>query len=176
MGRRIDWSGSGREPFKSYVYFKPYSLLSFFIYLVQIINLEFFFCKNGKNLRKTSEERLKDSPKDIANSLIKIPSCFKQENSAINVFICGILPRNDLYSINRLLIKKKTNNILNYHAPQTITTLSIKMQSGFRWVAALNLIFSIRISCTWWKREILFSKCFYISVKKITMDPETTIS
>ena len=111
MGRRIDWSGSGCEPFRSYVYFKPYSLLSFFIYLVQIINLEFFFCKNGKNLRKTSEERLKDSPKDIANSLIKIPSCFKQENNAINVFICGILPRDDLSSINRLLLKK-TNNIL----------------------------------------------------------------
>ena len=52
-----------------------------------------------------------DSPEDIANGLIKIVSCFKQGNIAINVFICGILPRDDTSSINRLLIKG-TNNIL----------------------------------------------------------------
>ena len=38
-------------------------------------------------------------------------SCFKQGNNAINVFICGILPRDDTSSINRLLVKE-TNNIL----------------------------------------------------------------
>ena len=53
----------------------------------------------------------KDSPEDIANGLIKIVSCFKQGNNAINVFICGILPRDDTSSINRQLIKE-TNNIL----------------------------------------------------------------
>ena len=52
-----------------------------------------------------------DLPEDIANGLIKIASCFKQGNSAISVFICGILPRNDTSLINRLLIKE-TNNIL----------------------------------------------------------------
>ena len=44
-------------------------------------------------------------PEDIANGLVKIASCFKQGNNAINVFICGILPRDDTSSINRLLIK-----------------------------------------------------------------------
>ena len=38
-------------------------------------------------------------------------SCFKQGNNAISVFICGILPRDDTSSINRLLIKE-TNNTL----------------------------------------------------------------
>ena len=52
-----------------------------------------------------------DSPEDIANSLIKIASCFKQGNNAINVSICGILPGDDTSSINRHL-KKETNNIL----------------------------------------------------------------
>ena len=52
-----------------------------------------------------------DSPEDIANGLIKIASCFKQGNNAINVFICGILPRDGTSLINRQLIKE-TNNIL----------------------------------------------------------------
>ena len=52
-----------------------------------------------------------DSPEDIANGLIKIASCFKQGNNAINVFICHILPRDGTSLINRQLIKE-TNNIL----------------------------------------------------------------
>ena len=48
---------------------------------------------------------------DIANGLIKIASCFKQGINAINVFICGILSRDDTSSINCLLIKE-TNNVL----------------------------------------------------------------
>ena len=48
---------------------------------------------------------------DIVNDVIKIASCFKQRNSDVNVFICGILPRNDISSINRRFIKE-TNNIL----------------------------------------------------------------
>ena len=52
-----------------------------------------------------------DSPEDIANGLIKIASCFKQVNNAINVFICSILHRDDTSSINRMLIKE-TSNIL----------------------------------------------------------------
>ena len=52
-----------------------------------------------------------DSLEDIVNGLIKIASCFKQRNNSINVFICGILLRDDTSSINHLLIKE-TNNIL----------------------------------------------------------------
>ena len=52
-----------------------------------------------------------NSPEDIANGLIKIANCFKQGNNAINIFICGILPRDDTSSINCQLIKE-TNNIL----------------------------------------------------------------
>ena len=46
-----------------------------------------------------------DSPEDIANGLIKIASCFKHGNNAID--ICGVLPRDNISSINHLLIKKK---------------------------------------------------------------------
>ena len=53
----------------------------------------------------------RDSPEDIVNGLIKIASRFKQGNNTINVFICGILPRDDASLINRLLIKE-SNNIL----------------------------------------------------------------
>ena len=52
-----------------------------------------------------------DSPEDNVNGLIKVASYFKQGNNAINIFICGILPRDDKSLINLQLIKE-TNNIL----------------------------------------------------------------
>ena len=45
---------------------------------------------------------------DIVNDVIKIASCFKQGNNDVNVFICDILPRNDISSINRRFIKETT--------------------------------------------------------------------
>ena len=37
-----------------------------------------------------------DSLEDIENDLIIIASCFKQGSNSMNVFICGILPRDDI--------------------------------------------------------------------------------
>ena len=51
------------------------------------------------------------SPEVIGNGLIEIASCFKQGSNAISVFICGIFPRDDISSINHLVMKE-TNNIL----------------------------------------------------------------
>ena len=66
--------------------------------------LHFLCCGGNNNLYQ-------DSPEHITNGLIKIVSCFKQGNNSVNVFICGILPSDDISPINRLLIKE-TNNIL----------------------------------------------------------------
>ena len=112
-----------------------------------------------------------DSPEDIANGLMKLVSCFKQGNNAINVFICDILAREDISLINRLL--RNHVNFIDLCKPSLQTnfidlcklTLSNSVNylnfnephaNWIQMVAPLHLIFSIRISCTWWKKEMLF--------------------
>ena len=48
----------------------------------------------------------KDSSCDIAQGLIAIGSAFKNKPSNLNIFICGILPRDGYCSINRLTINE----------------------------------------------------------------------
>ena len=70
----------------------------------------FSFLRNVILLCRTNN-LYQDPSEGIANGLIKIVSCFKQRNNASNVFICGILPRDDISLINCLFVKE-TNNIL----------------------------------------------------------------
>ena len=53
----------------------------------------------------------KDSSYDIAQGLIAIGSVFKNQSSHPNIFICGILPRDESFSINRLIINE-VNDLL----------------------------------------------------------------
>ena len=55
--------------------------------------------------------RYQDSPEHVRNGLLKIASCLKQWNNSTNVFICGILPRDYIYSVNCLLIKETNHKI-----------------------------------------------------------------
>ena len=52
-----------------------------------------------------------DAPKDIADGIIEIGSTFKRFYINMNVFICGILPRDCYWSINRVYMKD-VNKIL----------------------------------------------------------------
>ena len=54
---------------------------------------------------------LLDSPKDIADGILEIARPFEMNYSCVNVIICGILPRDDSWSVNRVSIKK-VNQIL----------------------------------------------------------------
>ena len=54
---------------------------------------------------------LLDSPKDIADGILEIARPFEINYSCVNVIICGILPRDDSWSVNRVSIKK-VNQIL----------------------------------------------------------------
>ena len=47
-----------------------------------------------------------DSPYDIVQYLIDIGVCFRNCSSKINIFISRILPRDECYSLNRMLIKE----------------------------------------------------------------------
>ena len=52
-----------------------------------------------------------DSPYDIAQCLIDIGVCFQNRSSKIKISISGILPSDECYSVNRMLIKE-INTIL----------------------------------------------------------------
>ena len=52
-----------------------------------------------------------DSPEDIADGILGIARSFKTNYSRVNVIICGILPRDGSWSVNRVSIKK-VNQIL----------------------------------------------------------------
>ena len=54
---------------------------------------------------------LLDSPKDIADGILEITRSFEINYSCVNVIICGILPSDDSWSVNRVSIKK-VNQIL----------------------------------------------------------------
>ena len=52
-----------------------------------------------------------DSPEDIADGIIEIGHCFEKRHHHINIFICGLLPRDECTSINRVYVIE-TNKIL----------------------------------------------------------------
>ena len=52
-----------------------------------------------------------DAPDDIADGIIEIGSTFKRPYTNVNVFICGVLPSDCYWSINRVYIKD-VNEIL----------------------------------------------------------------
>ena len=51
----------------------------------------------------------KDSPHDIIQSLIAIGSVFKNQSCHPNIFIAGILPRDESFWINGLIIHEVNN-------------------------------------------------------------------
>ena len=106
-----------------------------------------------------------DSPEDIANGLIKIASCFKQGNNAINVFICGILPRDDTSSINRQLIKE-TNNILKSSCSVNHINFIDQDTNWIQMSGSLkpNLLYSDTFHLVE-KGNLILVKSIYISVK-----------
>ena len=52
----------------------------------------------------------KDSPYDFAQGLIAIGLVFKYQSSNPNIFICRLLPRDESFSINRLIINDVNNS------------------------------------------------------------------
>ena len=109
----------------------------------------------------------KEAPEDITNGLIKIASCFKQGNNAINVFICGILNCDDTPSINHQLIKE-TNNILK----SSCSVNHIKfIDQDSNWIQMdgtlkPDLFYSDKLHLVE-KGNLILAKSIYISVKSL---------
>ena len=75
---------------------------------------------------------LLDWPKDIAGGIPEIARSFKTNYSCINVIICGILPRDDSWSVKRASIKK-VNQILKLKCYESSFTF-VSYDSG--WILA----------------------------------------
>ena len=54
-----------------------------------------------------------DSPRDIADCIVDVGTIFWRKSNTVNIIICGLIPRDECWSVNRLLINK-VNNILKY--------------------------------------------------------------
>ena len=54
-----------------------------------------------------------DTPRDIADCIISIDSIFPKKSSGIDVSVCGLIPRDECWSVNRGLINE-VNEILTY--------------------------------------------------------------
>ena len=54
-----------------------------------------------------------DSPRDIADCIVDVGTVFRRKSNTVNIIICGLTPRDECWSVNRLLISK-VNDILKY--------------------------------------------------------------
>ena len=54
-----------------------------------------------------------DSPRDIADCIVDVGIIFWRKSNTLNIIICGLIPRDECWSVNRLLINK-VNDILKY--------------------------------------------------------------
>ena len=54
-----------------------------------------------------------DSPRDIADCIVDVGTIFQRKSNTVNIITCGLIPRDECWSVNRLLINK-ANDILKY--------------------------------------------------------------
>ena len=54
-----------------------------------------------------------DSPLDIADCIVNIGSCLREKSCSVNVFISRLIPRDESWSVNKVLIKH-VNKMLKY--------------------------------------------------------------
>ena len=54
-----------------------------------------------------------DTPHEIADCIISIGSISQKKSSGIDVSVCGLIPRDECWSVNRVLVNE-VNEILKY--------------------------------------------------------------
>ena len=54
-----------------------------------------------------------DSPRDIADCIVDVGTIFQRKSNTVNIIICGLIPRDECWLVNRLLINK-VKDILKY--------------------------------------------------------------
>ena len=87
-----------------------------------------------------------DSAYDIAQCLIDISVCFRNHSSKIEIFISRIFPRDECYSVNKMLINE-INTILKFTALCIVLILLNKNKAEPIITTRLTLHCSIMTSC-----------------------------
>ena len=59
-----------------------------------------------------------DSPSDIADCILDEGTIFWRKSNTVNIIMCGLIPRDECWLVNRLLINK-VNGILKYDYHKT---------------------------------------------------------
>ena len=54
-----------------------------------------------------------DTPRDIADCIIRITSIFQKKSSGINVSVCSLIPCDECWSVNKVIINE-VNKILKH--------------------------------------------------------------
>ena len=60
-----------------------------------------------------------DSPRDIADCIVDVGTIFRKKSNTVNIIICGLIPCDECWSVNRLLINK-VNDILKYECHKNV--------------------------------------------------------
>ena len=50
-----------------------------------------------------------DSPRDIADCIVDVGTIFRRKSNIVNIIICGLVPHEECWSVNRLLIDKEND-------------------------------------------------------------------
>ena len=58
-----------------------------------------------------------DSPHDITDCIVDVGTIFQKKSNTVNIIICGLIPRDKCWSVNRFLVSK-VNDILKYECPK----------------------------------------------------------
>ena len=74
------------------------------------LNLPVFSNLKSVDVLFGTNNLLLDSHKDIADGILETARSLKTNYSCVNVIICGILPREDSWSVNQVSIKKSKPN------------------------------------------------------------------
>ena len=54
-----------------------------------------------------------DTPRDFVDCIVDVGTIFRRKSDTVNIIICGLIPHDECWSVNRLLINK-VNDILKY--------------------------------------------------------------
>ena len=87
-----------------------------------------------------------DTPCDIADCIIRITSIFQKKSSGFSVNVCGLIPHDECWSVNRVLI----NEMKSWSISAILMALFLysKIMDGISLMVPSIVLFSIKICCT----------------------------
>ena len=93
-----------------------------------------------------------DTPRDIEDSIIRVSP--QKKSGGINVSVCGLIPRDECYSVHRVLINE-VHEIFKHSAMLMALFLSCKIMDGLSPIVPSTILCSIKVCSTSSNKAIL---------------------